>query len=183
MPPPNTNKKKIPCHLAHQSHFVPGWAQFAPGHRSLNRQGWGGKCSWNGFMMGRAGHTAFSWGSWPREAAELTPFGGPTLGSVSPAGPHPAPEPAGLGSGRPGGVAGPTPTGTGAPPGCAPLYIAASVVFPKADWVTTPPAYSLPELSIRQSPAAPSPSSQGPALSLPASCQKHPPQLNYHVPR
>lgn len=38
-------------HLAHQSHFVPGRAQFAPGCRSANRR----RRSWNGFTMGQGG--------------------------------------------------------------------------------------------------------------------------------
>ena len=43
--PPSTKKR----HLVHQSHFVPGRAQFAPGCRSANRRRRG--C--NGFTMGR----------------------------------------------------------------------------------------------------------------------------------
>lgn len=173
--------------MAHQSHFVPGWADshLLAGRSRQRGAGWL--------------HEGLSW-ALPLEAAELAPFGASCWGLPLSAGLRPAPpRTAGgrslgaalrlqLGS-QPGkwpqvGMAGPRPQQ---------VSQGSWRSFQKQTESHTP-AQSRPEPSGRLSPAAssssPTPGSQGSALSAPPPPAQplrsgpalRPSQLNYHLP-
>ena len=139
--------------------FCPRGAQFAPGCRSVS----GRRRSWDGFMVGQAGglRRLQSWHHleppcWDRLSLWALPplhtgqqWGGLSGASFQDSARGPRP---GSGSGGAGGTAsrreGPLGERWSEPSALRP-HGTARVVSPKADWVTVPPACSLPEPSMR----------------------------------